>query len=260
MKKTRKWALAALMMLPLAALAQKEVEASIKATAVSHYIWRGQDLCGFSIQPEASVAWRGLSLTAEGSAGPQTDAYQEIDLTLGYKLGPFNIGVSDYWCTGIDPENRYLYYDTKNGAHKFEGNLGFTCKYFSLQGYCMFWGNDYKIQYHSYDPLERAYSTYIELTVPFKLADLKFEAKVGGTPMESGGTWEVLSRQTELGVRDVNTRVYEYAEGPACCLASLRCTKKLEFGEMRVPIFAEVCANPYLSKAYMILGVSFEPW
>lgn len=236
------------------------VEATVEADIVSRYIWRGQDLAGFSIQPRASVSWRGLSLTAEGSASLQQDDYRELDLTLAYQLGPVNIGVSDYWCSGIDFENRYLYYDAENGPHKFEANLGFTCKYFSLQGYCLFWGNDYKVQRTSLDPLKRAYSTYIELGVPFRIGGVDFQATAGITPMESGGTWEAIERQTELGVREVNTRVYEYAEGFACCMASLRATKELQFGRLNLPIFAEFNANPYLSKANLIFGLSIKPW
>ena len=255
MKKTKLWALAALVMLPLAATAQKELEATLEADIVSHYIWRGQDLSRLSIQPKAGISWQGLSFTAEGSSGLQANDYREIDLTLGYELGPINIGVTDMWCTGIDAEDRYLYYDPEKGAHKFEGNLGFTCKYFSLQGYCMFWGNDYKIKTG-----ERAYSTYLELSVPFKISDLKFKVTVGGTPMESGGWWEVMERETELGVRETNNRVYEYAEGPACTFAALRCTKELDLGDLRLPIYAEVSANPYLAKAYMFFGVTLKPW
>ena len=239
----------------------KKVEASVEADIVSHYIWRGQDLAGFSIQPSASVSWRGLSLTAEGSASLDKDDYQEIDLTLGYQLGPVNIGVSDYWCTGIDSENRYLYYDKLNGGHKFEGNLGFSCKYFSLQGYCMFWGNDWKIQKNSGDALKRGYSTYIELGVPFRLGNLDWQLTVGGTPMESGGTWEVIEREhPEYGLRETTTRVYEYAEGPACCLASLRCTKSLDLGKLSIPVFAEINTNPYLSKGTFLFGLSIKPW
>lgn len=233
----------------------RKLKATIGADIVSHYYWRGQDLAGFSLQPTASLSWRGLSLTAEGSAGLQQDDYHEMDLTLGYKLGPVNIGVTDMWCSGLDAEDRYLYYDTHNGAHKFEGNLGFSCKYFSLQGYCMFWGNDFKI-----DSERRAYSTYIELTVPFRLGGVDFEAKAGGTPMESGGWWETATRQTILGEREVNIKTYEYADGPACCLASLRATKELRFKDLSLPVFAEINANPYLSKATMIFGITINPF
>ena len=232
------------------------IEATFEAGLVSQYIWRGQDLSGLSFQPSATVSWRGLSLTAEGSTSIDKDGYRDLDLTLGYQLGPVNIGVTDYWSTGVDTENRYLYYDQHKGAHIFEGNLGFTCKYFSLQGYCMFWGNDFKVN----DENKRAYSTYIELGVPFRLGNLDWKLTVGGTPMESAGWWEEQEHMTDLGLRDVNMRVYEYADGPACCYAALRCTKEFSLGDLRLPVFAEINANPYLSKGYFVMGISVKPW
>jgi hypothetical protein len=236
------------------------VEASIKADIVSQYIWRGLDLSGLSFQPTATVSWKGLSLTAEGSTSINQDDYRDIDITLGYQLGPVNIGVTDYWCTGIDVENRYMYFDQHNGAHILEGNLGFTCKYFTLQGYCMFWGNDFKIDPNGRAYTEdRAYSTYIELSVPFRLADLDWQVTVGGTPMESGGDWETQSRETLLGLKDVDVRVYEYADGPACCSATLRCTKTIGLGNVSLPLFAEVNANPYMSRASLLFGLSIVP-
>lgn len=238
------------------------VKATVQADVVSRYIWRGLELAGFSLQPQVSVSWRGLSLTAEGSTSLDKDGYRDLDLTLGYQLGPVNIGVTDYWSTGVDSENRYLYYDQHKGAHIFEGNLGFTCKYFSLQGYCMFWGNDFKVPADSRvsNGDERAYSTYIELGIPFKLGSCDWQLTVGGTPMESGGTWEVQAHETLLGLEDIPVRVYEYAEGPACCVASLRCTKELKLGSLRLPVFAEFNSNPYLSKASMIFGLSIIPF
>jgi hypothetical protein len=230
------------------------VKADFSASIVSQYIWRGQELSGMSFQPSATVSWHGLSLIAEGSTSLDKGSYRDLDLTLRYNLGPVNIGVTDYWSSGLDIEDRYFYYDQHKGGHILEGNLGFSCKYFSLQGYCMFWGNDFKLNG------DRAYSTYIELGIPFRLGNLNWQLTAGGTPMESAGSWEVLVRDTELGEREVNTRVWEYAEGPACCFAALRCTKEFRLGDIRMPVFAEVNANPYLAKGYFIMGVSVCPW
>lgn len=232
-----------------------DLEATVQADVVSRYIWRGQDLCGLSFQPSATVSWRGLSFNACGSTGVLKDDYQDIDLTLAYQFGPINIGITDYWATGLDTENRYFYYDPQKGGHMYEGNLGFTCKYFSLQGYCMFWGRDFLVD----EPTKRAYSTYIELSVPFRLGNLDWQLTVGGTPMESGGEWETQSRETLLGLKDVDVRVYEYAEGPACCSATLRCTKNLDLGPVRMPLFAEINTNPYMSKAALLFGLSIMP-
>ncbi len=51
--------------------AQDRVSAEIKADFVSHYIWRGQDLGDFAVQPTLGVGWRGLSLSAWEAQGLQ---------------------------------------------------------------------------------------------------------------------------------------------------------------------------------------------
>lgn len=223
----------------------------MKADIVTHYVWRGQDKTGLSIQPRLEASWKNLSFNVYGSAGLDETDYQELNLGLSYRLGHFNIGVTDYWQTGIDYENRYLYYDSHEGAHQYEANVGFTCKTFSLQAYTMFGGNDFKLNG------ERAYSTYIELGIPFKFCGLDWDTKIGLTPMESAGQWEILSRYTrEFGVRDVNTRVYKYAKNIACCVSSLRCTKEFSFGIIQMPVFTEIDFNPYLSRGTLLCGLS----
>jgi len=239
---------------PATLSAQERVEASVRADVVSHYIWRGKDKAGFSFQPMVEASWKGLSLKACGSAGLEKGDYQELNLGLSYKLGCFNVGVTDYWQTGVDQDNRYLYYDTHQGAHQFEANIGFRSKVFSLQAYTMFGGNDFRLDG------KRAYSTYIELGVPFKLGGLDWETKVGMTPMESSGRWEVQSRETrDFGLRDVYIRVWDYGEGFSCCSATLRCTKDLDLGVIHMPVYAEVNTNPYLKKCNLLLGFSIAP-
>lgn len=69
--------------------AQDQVEGSIKTDFVSSYIWRGLNLGHVSLQPELSLGWKGLSLTAWGSVGlsGHEDDFREIDLTLAYETG-----------------------------------------------------------------------------------------------------------------------------------------------------------------------------
>ncbi|MBQ3787410.1 MAG: hypothetical protein II849_01230, partial [Bacteroidales bacterium] len=71
------------------AQAQSEVEGSLEADFVSSYVWRGLNLGHVSLQPELSVGWKGLSLTAWGSVGlsGHKDDFREIDLTLSYETG-----------------------------------------------------------------------------------------------------------------------------------------------------------------------------
>ena len=66
--KTRsvKWVIMAMallsMAMPFTAKAQDKVEASVGVDLVSGYVWRGQDLGGVSLQPSASIAYKGFML------------------------------------------------------------------------------------------------------------------------------------------------------------------------------------------------------
>ena len=241
--------------MPFCASAQDEVEATVSADVVSHYMWRGQDRGGFSIQPEGTVSWKGLSFRAMGNAGLNSEDAHEINLELGYQNSGFNIGVIDYWATGVDPEDRYFFYDEQKTGHQFEANLGYTCKYFTLQGYTMFWGNDFK------KDGKRAYSTYIEAGVPFTLGGIDWMVRAGVTPMESAGHYEEKYINSSLiGTTLIAVPVYDYAEGFACNMASIRATKQLFVGDVRLPIFAELHTNPYLQTARLVFGVSVIPF
>lgn len=250
MKKTVKTILAAIavMAMPTAGVAQEKVECSVSADIISHYIWRGQDLGNFSVQPTANVSWQGLSLGFFGSTGFSPDDTKEIDVTLGVQRWGVNIGVTDYWISGVEKNDRYLYFDEMKGAHKLEANLGYSCKYFSLQAYTFFWGKDLKING------EKAYSTFVELTVPFSLGGVDWQLRGGMTPFESAGYTEPMGTE---GVAATMVKAnYDYAEGPACVEAALRATKMVDVGFSKLPIFAEFNVNPYLQTTNVIFGLT----
>ena len=88
------------MSLPVSSVAQDKFECSVGADLVSSYVWRGQDLGNFSIQPTVSLSCKGISLSAWGSAGFDPSDTREVDLTLGYSVSGFSISVTDYWFDG----------------------------------------------------------------------------------------------------------------------------------------------------------------
>jgi hypothetical protein len=237
---------------PTSVAAQQRFEGEVGADVISHYMWRGQDKGGFSVQPSISGSWQGLSLNVLGSTGFSSDDAQEIDLNLNYERWGVNIGVTDYWETGIDENNRYLHVE-KDGAHLLEGNIGYTCKYFGLQAYTLLWGDDYKWNG------ERAYSTYVELSVPLTLGGIDWQLRGGFTPFESAGvrTPKTDSSGYLTGKYDY---FYFYAEGFACVEAALRATKTLDIGFSKLPVFAELNVNPYLQTAQMVFGVTIRPF
>ena len=233
--------------------AQNGFTASVEADLVSHYMWRGSDIGGISIQPTFSLGWNGLSLSAFGNAGFDSSDVKEIDLMLGYENSGFSVAVTDYWVSGKDPNDRYFFYE-KNGAHQLEATLGYQCKYFSLTANTIFWGDDFKVNG------ERAYSTYIEANVPFELGGVNWTISAGMCPFQSAGYLEEKEREILLGTETYEVPHFFYAEGAACVRASVRATKELDLGFSQIPVFAEFHANPYLQTAQMVFGVTIKPF
>ena len=224
------------MVMSMTAFAQDEMETTVAADVVSSYIWRGQDLGSAAVQPTLGVCYKGLSLAAWGSYGlvNATDT-KEFDLTLAYTVGGLNIGMTDYWFDrgGLDPEGRYFKYDAHGTNHVFEANIGYEFGFASLQWFTNFSGNDYKADG------KRAYSSYVEVAVPFKLATVDCTAVAGAVPTESG--------------------IYG-TNGFAITNLSLKATKDIKITDtFSVPVFGQIAANPCSQKAYLVFGFTLQP-
>ena len=217
-------------------LAQNKVETTIAADFVSSYIWRGQDLGSAAVQPTLGVGFKGLSLTAWGSYGlaNASDA-KELDLTLAYTIGGLNLGVTDYWFDrgGLDPDGRYFKYDAHGTNHVFEANIGYDFGFASLQWFTNFAGNDYKADG------KRAFSSYVEVAVPFKLVTVNWTAAVGAVPFESA----------QYGTN-----------GFAVTNVSLKATKEIKVTDtFSIPVFGQLVGNPCSQKAYLVFGFTLQP-
>ena len=162
---------------PAMGMAQDKVEASVGADLVSGYIWRGQDLGNVSIQPSASVSYKGFSLSGWGSVGLDKEDTKEFDLTLGYSTGGFSVSVTDYWFDG-GPE--YFHYGAHNTSHVFEAQVGYDFGPLAVNWYTNFAGAD-GVKANG----DRAYSSYFSIAAPFKLGGLDWSAEIGATPWET---------------------------------------------------------------------------
>ena len=219
-----------------AALAQEKVETTICGDVVSSYIWRGQDLGNVSLQPTLGIGYKGLSLTAWGSVGLSDPSdTKEFDLTLGYTIGGLNIGITDYWFnSGLDPESRYFKYDAHGTNHVFEANIGYDFGPASLQWFTNFAGNDGMNK-----DGKRAYSSYVELTVPFKLATVDWTATAGAVPFSTD---------------------FYGTTGFAVTNVSLKATKDIKVTDsFSIPVFGQLVGNPCSQKAYLVFGFTLQP-
>ena len=239
MKKVKRFFLAGLLLVgATSAWAQDEIETTISGDVVSSYIWRGQDLGDVSLQPTLGVSYKGLSLTAWGSVG-LTDPLdtKEFDLTLSYTTGGLNIGITDYWFdAGLDPDARYFKYDAHGTNHVFEANIGYDFGVASVQWFTNFAGNDGVNK-----DGERAYSSYAEVVVPFKLSAIDWTATVGAVPFA--------------------TSFYnDWTSGFAVTNVSLKATKEIKVTDsFSIPVFGQIAANPCTQKAYLVFGFTLQP-
>jgi hypothetical protein len=226
------------LVMSMTTFAQDEIEATISGDIVSQYIWRGQDLGGVSLQPTLGLAYKGLSLSAWGNVGlTNPDDTKELDLTLAYTIGGFNIGITDYWFNaGLDPDNRYFMYKAHSTNHVFEANIGYDFGFASLQWFTNFAGND-GLNKNG----KRAYSSYFEATVPFKLASVDWAATAGAVPYA--------------------TDFYNgWTSGFAVTNVALKASKDMKITDtFSVPVFAQVAANPCTQNAYLVLGFTLHP-
>ena len=218
------------------ALAQDKVETNVAADFVNEYIWRGLKCGDVSVQPTLGVGYKGLSLTAWGSYGlSNKDDVTEFDLTLAYSTGGFNIGITDYWFSeGLDPDARYFKYDAHGTNHLFEANIGYDFGPVALQWYTNFAGND-----GTNNSGKRAYSSYFEVSVPFRLVTVDWTATAGAVPFAT----------TSYGTT-----------GFAVTNLSVRATKEIRVTDsFSIPIFGQLTGNPCSQKAYLVLGFTLQP-
>lgn len=218
------------------AFAQDTVETTISADFVNQYIWRGQDLGSTAVQPTLGIAYKGLSLSAWGSYGlTNPDDTKEFDLTLSYSAGGFNIGITDYWFnTGLDPDNRYFMYDAHGTNHVFEANIGYDFGVASLQWFTNIAGNDGVNK-----DGDRAYSSYVEASVPFRLGGADWTATAGAVPFATD---------------------FYGTTGFAVTNLSLQASKPIRVTDsFSIPVFAGIAANPCAQKAYLVFGFTLQP-
>ncbi len=86
---------------------------------------------------------------------------------------------------------------------------------------------------------KRAYSSYLEAVVPFKLAATDWAATVGAVPYAT----------TSYGT-----------DGFALTNLSLRASMEIKVTDtFSIPVFGQVTGNPCSQKAYFVLGLTLRP-
>ena len=223
-----------MLLLAPAMMAQgNKVDVAISADVVSRYVWRGLAIGDVSIQPSADVSYKGFTFSAWVNWGiTNSSDDKELDLTIDYTVKGFNISVTDFHIAPKFLED-YFNYSSPSTYHTFEANLGYDFGVANIQWYTIFAGYDTRTKQG-----KRAYSSYAEVKIPFNLIGISWEGSVGIVPY--------ASEYYEVG-------------GFAVRNLSLRATKDFAISNhFSIPVFAEMTYNPYHSKVYGLVGVTFS--
>lgn len=211
--------------------AQSKTKVSIGADVVSSYIWRGQDLGGVSIQPCLTISKNGFFTEAWGTGGFDKDDIKEVNLTLGYETGGFTFSVTDYWS---DEGIKYFTYSSHDTSHAFAAYIAYDFGPCLLSWETQFAGWDYN-KVRKDGTLKRAYTSYLEAIVPFRLGGYDFTAEAGLTPWEGGCSESFNVVSAGIGVSKTIPITSTFS----------------------VPVFGKIIVNPNAEKTYFVFGISF---
>ena len=216
--------------------AQPQTEISIGGDLVSTYVWRGVYQSGFSLQPEIGLSVGGFTVGVWGST--DLDNFKEVDLSVGYSVRGFSVGVTDYWWGGQRlGDGRFAPYFKYGDTHYFEGTLAYEFgeKFpLGISWSTMFAGVDKK------ENGDRAWSSYVELAYPFSVGSVELTAAAVAAPW--GAPAWLPGGYDGFQISNV----------------SLKASRAIPVSEKyEIPLFVQLAVNPQLNYMNLVIGLSF---
>ena len=216
--------------------AQPQTEISIGGDLVSTYVWRGVYQSGFSLQPEIGLSVGGFTVGVWGST--DLDNFKEVDLSVGYSVRGFSVGVTDYgWGGQRLGDGRFAPYFKYGDTHYFEGTLAYEFgeKFpLGISWSTMFAGADKK------ENGDRAWSSYVELAYPFSVGSVELTAAAGAAPW-AAPAW-----------------LPGGYDGFQISNVSLKASRAIPVSEKyEIPLFVQLAVNPQLNYMNLVIGLSF---
>ena len=158
---------------------------TVNADIVNAYVWRGQYVTGASIQPMVNLTFGDFQINTWGNSDIARGDDKELDLMLRYTFDGLTVGLSDYW---ISNEKRFNLFDFEK-THYLELNLDYRFNRvpLKLSWNTMFAGADKYMDVNG--EMKNAYSTYIEATYSFEIAEIGLDAVIGCSPWRNGTTY-----------------------------------------------------------------------
>ena len=212
----------------------------LTADITSAYLWRGQRLAGVSIQPVLGLKWKDLNFFAWGNtqvAPPddQRPIKYEIDLFLKYQATPWlNIALKDVYVT-TRGNGFFSWGHIGDASHGTDAVITFSTRYFSAEWSTTLFGHD-GLNHNG----ERAYSSYLLASVPFRISHVRFDALVGVVPYYT-------------------SRYDDNSSGFHVNMLSIKASYPIPLSaRYELPVYAQFMVNPSNEQAYFQVGCKFK--
>lgn len=208
---------------------------------VSSYIWRGTSCGKFSVQPSLSLTFNkpGITIGAwasiEVAKSEGQSNFTELDLSIAWNpIDALTIGLTDYFIPSYEEGENGMFFRgwkwNQDASHNLELNLAYDFGPVALAWNTCLSGPD-RVSWSD----KRNYSTYAEISAPWKIGEIEGSAAVGAHLWDDYFTVEGESK------------------GFNVCNISLRAEKKI----WKLPLFGQIIVNPEAGKTYFVVGLSF---
>ena len=205
----------------------------VNADLVSSFVWRGffQGNDGPAFQPTLSLSTDQFNIGVWGST--DFKSAKEIDLFIGYTVGPLSLTVTDYWWEGQYAAGYFNY--TKNKTdHWMEASLGYDFEEalpLTLTWSTMLYGPDTNAGG------EKMYSSYLEAIYSTSMKGVGLDMGIGVVPFRSD-----FYQCNRFAVTNI----------------FLKGSKKLKISDtFELPLFVQLIFNPSAEQSHLVAGFSF---
>ena len=229
----------ALFLLPMSLAAEKP-SVSVDGSMIfsSTYIWRGDKLCGFHLNPNIGFNLGGFRL--ENNSYFSTDGlYKEIDWDLSYTIGDFSIHLLDYFShVAGTPE---YYFDWRHGLSSHMDEIGLLYESsaipLNIGWYTFVWGDWKENEDGSTGPL--TFSSFLDIGTYYEFED-------GGTASLTLGTSILKGYYTDYSKNFMPVHI------------GLGYNKSFKAGALSIPLEFSLVVNPYTRMVHAGASVGIE--
>lgn len=247
----KKFFLAALCLLGMAALPVQAQKLHAVAGLESSHLWRGLEVSkGVTLNNEFAISDNGNHFRFGLWGGMQIDGdYKEVDWYASYTLGGFNIALWDIynfsdgiWADGAK-QYRFFNWNCHNTGHFFDLGLSYNFGHDTNFPLTLSWTTLVAGRDRGSLDKQNIYSTFVQASYVFyENEKWKVDGSVGGAFALNGYD------------EDANDNFYGKSAGVND--VRLGCTYKLKVGKHPMPITSQVMFNPENNKGYFRVAVN----